>query len=375
MSQPSFEKTLLSLHHAMTEVKYLRIEVEDKKLYIAELEQKIKTLESPNPKPTQTLIKQTTFKGNWNDMASTAIVSYINPKTNKNLCDQQKILAEWKRAIKGNETNENVEELWKCIIAYVETVKWNCTKGTLCKKCGNIKTITNRLLHIPNNHDFETMYESLQSRNNAEQTCKTLRGDDLAFLKCEDMSFLTTSTLVENIENIDDSTCKLLMGLYTYHGNRSEDWMINYGKQNYVKGNKGYYDNETNEVHLFSGKTQFDGERVFKLKPHVQTLILNNRKDVNSKWLLPATKAIKSRSMTTNEMCTTVKEILKQLKLPIITPTQLRHVFETNLRYVSKLSDKDLKVEWDSIAHSESTARKYYGELYKYTVMHDQNEQ
>ena len=46
MSQPNFNKTLTSLYSAMTEVKHLRAELEEKKTIITQLQSKIAVLEA-----------------------------------------------------------------------------------------------------------------------------------------------------------------------------------------------------------------------------------------------------------------------------------------------------------------------------------------
>jgi len=47
----------------------------------------------------------------------------------------------------------------------------------------------------------------------------------------------------------------------------------------------------------------------------------------------------------------------------------MRHLYETHIRYVEKLTDEQLDEQWKSIGHSGTTARKYYGELYKNVVV------
>jgi hypothetical protein len=51
------------------------------------------------------------FTGNWFEMVQTYIATYVNPRANRPLSDQQKILAECKRCIDGAETNPNIDEL------------------------------------------------------------------------------------------------------------------------------------------------------------------------------------------------------------------------------------------------------------------------
>jgi len=119
----------------MTEIKHLRTELEEKKSIISQLHTKIATLEA-NHKPAEQEVQSepetVAFTGNWYDMASTNIASYVNPKTNRPLSDQKKILAEWKRCIAGAETNPNIDELWQCICKYV--INLDCKHNTKCKR-------------------------------------------------------------------------------------------------------------------------------------------------------------------------------------------------------------------------------------------------
>ena len=63
------------------------------------------------------------------------------------------------------------------------------------------------------------------------------------------------------------------------------------------------------------------------------------------------------------------KDWFERENLPSILPSQMRHLFETHIRYVQKMSDDELDAEWKSIGHSGITARKYYGELYRSLVV------
>ena len=72
---------------------------------------------------------------------------------------------------------------------------------------------------------------------------------------------------------------------------------------------------------------------------------------------------------TDNAMRFLAKDWFDREHLPSILPSQMRHLFETHIRYVEKLSEEELDKEWKSIGHSGITARKYYGELYKNLVV------
>ena len=299
------------------------------------------------------------FTGNWNDMAQIAMGAYVNPKSNKPLADQKKILAEFKRAIAGNETNASVEELWVCINKYTSglTQKMN----TKCKKCGNIKTCTNRLLHIENDHEFETRYSSWIAGDTAEKTCKVLQGDELDFLKCDDGAYCTIEKMRCVVaENADLDMCgKVLTSLFCHHGNRSQDWLIEWNGLGSSPENadRGYYDKSTNEVHLFKGKQQFSGVRIIKLKQAVVDVL---EPDVFNEFI----RGIRN----TDNPRTAFLHAMGELGLPRITPNQMRHLYETHIRYTDKLTNEQLKDEWEEIGHSEGVARKFYGELYKHIL-------
>jgi hypothetical protein len=119
------------------------------------------------------------FTGNWYEMAQTNIASYVNPKTNRPLTDQKKILAEWKRCIAGAETNSNIDELWMCICTYVQNL--DCKQNTKCKKMGNIKTTTNKILRIPEDHSYQVMYNKLVADDIAEKPARVLQKKNLTF--------------------------------------------------------------------------------------------------------------------------------------------------------------------------------------------------
>ena len=371
MSTPNFNKTLNSLYSAMTEIKHLRTELEEKKSIISQLHTKIATLEA-NHKPVEQEVQSepetVAFTGNWYDMASTNIASYVNPKTNRPLSDQKKILAEWKRCIAGAETNPNIDELWQCICKYV--INLDCKHNTKCKKMGNIKTITNKVLHIPEDHEYQVMYNKVVADDVAEKTCKCLAKEELDFLKIANTNDYCTLQRVRDqltkCETFDEPT--VLVSLLAYHGNRLEDWKVKYGQSNFVassdddvrNGDRGFYDPDTKQVHLFYGKTHFKDERVFKLHDECVKAIEQNRKTNNSKWLV---------CQNDNAMRFLAKDWFERETLPSILPSQMRHLYETHIRYVEKLTDEQLDEQWKSIGHSGITARKYYGELYKNVVV------
>ena len=371
MSQPNFNKTLTSLYSAMTEVKHLRAELEEKKTIITQLQSKIAVLEAQKgvkQPEVQSAPQALAFTGNWYEMAQTHIASYVNPKTNRPLSDQKKILAEWKRCIVGAETNPNVDELWTCICTYVQNLE--CKHNTKCKKMGNIKTITNKILHIPEDHNYQVVYNKAVANDIAEKTCKCLSKEELAFLKVENTNEYCTLQRVRDQLNkcstFDEPT--VLVALLAFHGNRLEDWKVKYGKNNYVaskdddvrNGDRGFYDPDTKQIHLFYGKTHFDGERVFKLHAECVKVIEENRKTNTSEWLV---------CQTDNAMRFLAKDWFEREQLPSVLPSQMRHLYETHIRYVEKMNDEQLDDQWKSIGHTGITARKLYGELYKNLVI------
>ena len=72
MSQPNFNQTLTSLYSAMTEVKHLRAELEEKKTIITQLQSKIAVLESQKggkQPEVKSAPQALSFTGNWYEMA------------------------------------------------------------------------------------------------------------------------------------------------------------------------------------------------------------------------------------------------------------------------------------------------------------------
>ena len=70
----------------------------------------------------------------------------------------------------------------------------------------------------------------------------------------------------------------------------------------------------------------------------------------------------------TDNLRTAFLHAMGELGLPRITPNQMRHLYETHIRYTDKLTNEQLKDEWEEIGHSEGVARKFYGELYKHIL-------
>jgi len=143
-----------SIHIVLAELQHLRNELTEKNAYIKELEQqlaqqqqpKVESVDEPKAAPIPL------FGGNWYSSAESELKKYINPKTGQPLTGQNKILAEFKRAVSECETNESIDNMWNCIIKYIGTfaVKTNVKH----KKASNIATCL-RLLNIPKSNEFE----------------------------------------------------------------------------------------------------------------------------------------------------------------------------------------------------------------------------
>ena len=216
-----------SLHIALKEIQHLRAELTKKNAHIGKLESKL-AQQQPEAESIDEPVPQPIFNRNWYTPAQSELQKYINPKTSKPLTGQNKILAEFKKAISDCETNESVDHMWKCIIKYVEslTVKTNVKH----KKASNIATCL-RLLNIPKNNEFECITKKWKSQIEADTVCRVMTVDELAFLKMNDGRYLTTVVLQELCHSIDGTYKRMALSTVAYHGQRFQDWcFIKYGK-------------------------------------------------------------------------------------------------------------------------------------------------
>lgn len=364
-----------SLHIALNEIQHLRKELTEKNAYINELESKLAQQQPKVESMIDESVLPLLFNGNWYTSAKAELQAYIRPKTGKPLTGQKKILAEFKKAIAECETNESIDDVWKCIIKYVEsfTVKTNVKH----KKASNIATCI-RLLNIPKNNEFECIVKKWKAEIEASAVCRVMSIDELAFLKMNDGRYLTTVVLQELCHSIDDPYKRMALSTVAYHGNRWQDWSgIKYGQSNFDNENdRGYYCVESHTLMLYTGKTHNTQlvERAFEIHPEVAKAIETYHQSVESVWLIPhctAKSAIKcDKSITADAMNSRLQEwFFDGQSYPKITINSTRHMYETHIRYVAQLSDEELKNEWKAIAHSEETARKCYAELYKLTAM------
>jgi integrase len=247
---------------------------------------------------------------------------------------------------------------------------------------GELKCVTSRL-GIPTNGEFEDYYEEVQAKHKKEQDCKEIPLEECKEkFMCKDGKVLTTKKLREMLNAHVDAklykifspnfTCEHILSLafFAYHGNRPQDWCVGYGQVN--KNNTGYYDPHTNMIHLFEGKTQQEGtERIFKVHPYIQECIesLNHdawlRGDGNLFYLVQNSKGECGNTKTIRDR---IKTICKNSILPTITPNDLRHLYETHIRYVEKLPRNERLELMGGIAHSDSTSMKRYAQTYRAMV-------
>jgi len=361
-----------SLHIALNEIHHLRTELTAKNELINQLEQRIKELTTTPTTPTK-LTEPPIFNGNWVQSAKALLDLYVNPKTDKPLTGQKKILAEFAKAIQGCEQNEYINDVWKCINAYVGS--FTQATATKYKKTCNIMTCI-RLLNTPANNEFDVIQDTWDAKVKASKICRVMTEDELVFMQMNDGRYVTTAVLQERCDAVTDAYQRMALTTAAFHGNRWQDWCgIKYGKSNFESNDRGYYDTDQQTMNLYEGKTHGKklAERVFKVHTIVSKAIQSYHESTDCQCLFPhctPTSINRTKSITADAMTLRLQQwFFNGESMPKLPINDTRHMYETHIRYVAKLSDDELENEWKAIAHSGKTARQRYAELYKLTVL------
>ena len=322
------------------------------------LEEQLAKTPPPPPQP-----KPFVFKDTWEQMAydvmDKATKGEVNGYKQIKLETAAKNMKQWKKAVASCEGTD-VDSLWTYLLVYFKE-NWKLKNSTRMTAMGAIKAIPGRL-GIPENGEYEDYYEEMQAQQKKDDDYKEVPLEEsIAKFKCKDGKVLTTKklrTMVNEMKNVHYE--RMLLSFFAYHGNRPQDWNVGYGKEN--KNERGYYDYETQTMHLFDGKTQKKGtERTFKVHDNVAKNIALFKP---THYLVPNSKG----------ECGNTKTIRDKLQRYFkshgnfpksIGPNDLRHFFETHIRYVEKLPRNERLKLMGGIAHSDSTSLKKYAQLYR----------
>ena len=328
----------------------------------------------PPPKPTFVL------NGTWEQMAydvmDRATKGEVNGFLPIKLETAAKNMTQWKKAVKEC-GGTDVDSLWSHLLVYFRD-SWKYKNSTRATAMGATKAITGRL-GIPENGEFQDYYEEVVAEYKKDDTMKVMPLEEAkAKFGCKDGTVLTTKKLRTIVAGWEGCTYqRMLLALFAYHGNRPQDWCVGYGEEN--TNEKGYYDPTTSTMHLFDGKTQKAGtERVFKVHDKVAECIVEDRKGLDPASTDDETTArlkflLVKQTKTKQWVCSDVKGIRDRCKticnnskiFPKFTPNDLRHLYETHIRYVERLPHNERLKLMGDIAHSDSTSLKKYAQLYR----------
>ena len=344
---------------------------EDEPPKVAEPKTEPPPLKTEAPKP-----ESFTFEGTWQQMGASVMEKAVTEKVRglKTIATSTstKCITTWKKAVETLEATD-VPSFWTHMLSYFRD-HYPHKDSTRCTNMGELKCVTSRL-GIPTNGEFEDYYEEVQAKHKKEQDCKEIPLEECKKkFMCKDGKVLTTKKLQEmlNAQTLGKLTPvqTMLLSFFAYHGNRPQDWCVGYGQEN--KNDTGYYDPHTQMMHLFEGKTQQEGtERIFKVHPYVHNCIQIEQKwrDYNGKdwyYLVPNSKFECGNTKTIRDKFKTICK--KSNILPTITPNDLRHLYETHIRYVEKLPRNERLELMGGIAHSDSTSMKRYAQTYRAMV-------
>ena len=315
-------------------------------------------------------------------------------KTCDTKCHLKNLLKRWDSAVEGH-TYTDAPAFWAHLLAYFRDTPhpaW-CTKDTYCSHIFTVKGVTGRL-GIPEEgaefKAFQAYYDDLNDENKVEKNYVAMSLEECKVkLRCKDGDVLTTTKLqaVCGMEPpIADAFPMMLLHFFAFHGNREQDWCIGYGQEN--QNEYGYYDPEAKTMTLHKGKMHKEGDppRVFKVHDKVASAIAKYHDGNTHKYLVPMqnksgkcgdsktirkflreddNKKKKTGFFNNKDSILYIAPIAKNNKKKYIDPTTLRHLFETHIRYVVKMTKEDRKLLMRDIDHTESTALARYAQTYR----------
>ena len=307
---------------------------------------------------------------------------------------KQQVIKEWEMSAGCVRTNPDLGVLWARLTEYLCEVKMESTR---LKKYGQLKSVTKRL-GLKENAEFELAYARLRKKVEYEQSYKQLDVGELKKkLQCSDGSYLNITKLEQWVEKKaqDDSLSiielhrAMCLALFVYHGLRPQDYICLFKQdpgelsmdelKRELSGSTqkistiGYYNNSTSQLNLFSGKTNKGKKlRQITLDPRAASIIdlFHKRLNYTCAWLVPSLQNQKSKTLG----CDALRKLIQRNifckgnkdGFPInITPTDLRHLYETHIRYCLKLDDAELDKRMVDIGHSNKTSLALYSELYR----------
>jgi hypothetical protein len=293
---------------------------------------------------------------------------------------KKQVISMWKRATKNLADHSDLDVFWAHVLAFVEKTG---TLSTRVKQFGQIKSVTGRL-NLPENGAFQSSYILSNAELSASTKCKQISLPEIVSdFGCADGSLLTTQKLQDTVVSElcsppasgKELTALLCLSFASFHGNRGQDWIgMKYGKSHIQVGDIGYYDPETETAHLYEGKTRSKqnqeesrGYVNFKVHPTVAKAIeLHHKTMPECPYLVP----LKNKSQASTCFFRTVlHETYFAEENPHgfpakVNPIDLRHLYETHIRYVQKLPDKEIDAIMKIIGHSQKTSIEMYSQMY-----------
>jgi hypothetical protein len=292
---------------------------------------------------------------------------------------KKSVIKTWNRAMEGQAFNPNLEEIWKHLLAWSNNVENDDYRKTTM---GEIKSVFKHM-KMACGSDFHIAHDKLRSKLKVELEYKQKTKEELEVYKCSDGTYLTNAKLRAFYSDLPDHVSdfhRMLFAFVVFHGNRGEDWRVGYGEKN--QKDHGYYDPETATMFVTTSKTEKKYKtRIFKVHPKVQEAIATFHTNKGFVWLMPQEKDA-TKSCTQDALLKNIqRHFFKGMKnkpspfgFPtIINLTHLRHLYETHIRYVDRMSDEELAATMEIIGHSNTTSVKRYSEMFR--AMHEPESQ
>ena len=305
---------------------------------------------------------------------------------------------EWALAVAPNRHNPSESELMACIVSYIQNLE-NCTLKYKQNKGGMLGT-TIKLLKLEKTDDWIVTTKKVENEVKALKYKPMPLEAAKAKWMCKDGTVLTIPKLRAFVKSQLDQKASavpsyqlMLLSFFAYHGNRPEDWCIAYGIENgspNEEGNISHYCPKTETMHIYK-----DGKckkayptRIFKVHEQVARaicfhiavdeprnfLVYSNNDTAKARRKINDSLKRKEAGLFCegdskgfgfpDPIPTTDSQ--GKTKLIYITPTDLRHLFETHIRYSKDKIPKEERLElMKQIGHSDDVALSDYAQTYR----------
>jgi hypothetical protein len=351
----------------------------------------------PPPTPTVTTTPPPAFTGDWLALGLATIdaATTVCRKTRQNkpasLSLKRNYACTWRKVMTNAPMRCNpvwTPEDWRWIMQFVQDQ--TCKDSTKLTDMKYLQGTFTRLGLTPH-PDFDIALGTQKNKQAAARQYRRLTDAELeAALACADPPnrLVTTQLLRDKVDAALDGLIPgsplearrhaMLLSLFAFHGQRSQDWDVGYGGATHANAT-GFYCPITKVLCLARGKTQAatsdqaEWRRVFVHDTCARAIALYHHGSQHTTLLFENSRQPERRTawMTDQFAGRDARGgLFRAYGLPHLDANKLRNMYETHIHYVLKWDSERMRKEHKAIGHDSTTALQEYSQTYRGLVTH-----